>query len=65
MKLKLSSEVEQFGEATCAFSMVPPRVGRETIAAKFYSKELDDVDGFINFMVKRDDSYYNNRIRDD
>jgi len=31
--------------------MVPKFSGRSTIAAKFVSKELEDVDGFLNFMV--------------
>ncbi|XP_012283276.1 annulin isoform X2 [Orussus abietinus] len=52
LKVKLSDNVEVDAEAKCAFSMVPMLDGRATIAVKFYSKELDDVDGFINFMVK-------------
>ncbi|XP_050089283.1 annulin-like isoform X1 [Anopheles aquasalis] len=31
------------------FTMTPPYSGRLTIAAKFVSKELDDVDGFLAF----------------
>lgn len=31
------------------FEIVPPWSGRHTIIAKFDSKELDDVDGFLNF----------------
>ncbi|XP_031846608.1 transglutaminase isoform X2 [Nomia melanderi] len=52
LKLKLSEPVEVDTDAECSFSMVPKFEGRATIAAKFYSKELEDVDGFINFMVK-------------
>ena len=52
LKLKLSEPVEVDAYAECSFSMVPKHEGRATIAAKFYSKELEDVDGFINFMVK-------------
>lgn len=52
LKLKLSETVDVDGDAECSFSMVPKFEGRATIAAKFYSKELEDVDGFINFMVK-------------
>lgn len=52
MKLKLTADVEVGDEAVCRFAMTPEFEGRATIAAKFYSKELDDVDGFINFMVK-------------
>ncbi|XP_033324173.2 transglutaminase isoform X1 [Megalopta genalis] len=52
LKLKLAEPVEVDAEAECSFSMVPKFEGRATIAAKFYSRELEDVDGFINFMVK-------------
>lgn len=52
LKMKLSESVEVEADAECSFSMVPKFEGRATIAAKFYSKELEDVDGFINFMVK-------------
>uniref|UniRef100_A0A336LKB0 protein-glutamine gamma-glutamyltransferase n=1 Tax=Culicoides sonorensis TaxID=179676 RepID=A0A336LKB0_CULSO len=31
------------------FDIIPPWSGRHTIFAKFDSKELDDVDGFLNF----------------
>lgn len=31
--------------------MVPRVPGKATIAAKFVSKQLDDVDGFLEFMV--------------
>ncbi|KFB35768.1 hypothetical protein ZHAS_00002672 [Anopheles sinensis] len=33
------------------FTMIPPYSGRLTIAAKFTSKELDDVDGFLAFLA--------------
>ncbi|XP_024939545.1 annulin isoform X2 [Cephus cinctus] len=52
LKIKLSDKVDVAEEARCEFSMVPKLAGRATIAAKFYSKELEDVDGFINLMVK-------------
>lgn len=52
MKIKLNEEIEQFGEASCEFSMIPQRAGKATIAVKFYSRELEDVDGFDEFMVK-------------
>lgn len=31
------------------FEVIPPWSGRHTIVAKFTSKELDDVDGFLAF----------------
>ncbi|XP_043792273.1 annulin isoform X2 [Apis laboriosa] len=52
LKVKLSEAVRTGAYAECSFSMVPRYEGRATIAAKFYSKELEDVDGFVNFMVK-------------
>ncbi|XP_011505871.1 PREDICTED: annulin isoform X2 [Ceratosolen solmsi marchali] len=52
LKLKLTQDVEVGAEALCRFSMTPEVAGRATIAVKFYSKELDDVDGFIYFFVK-------------
>ncbi|XP_015440169.1 PREDICTED: annulin [Dufourea novaeangliae] len=52
LKLKLTEPVEVDADAECSFSMVPKFEGRATIAAKFYSKELEDVDGFVNFMVR-------------
>ncbi|XP_076234245.1 transglutaminase isoform X2 [Calliopsis andreniformis] len=52
LKLKLSETVDLDADAECSFSMVPKFEGRATIAAKFYSKQLEDVDGFVNFMVK-------------
>ncbi|XP_049279486.1 annulin-like isoform X1 [Anopheles funestus] len=33
------------------FTMTPPYSGRMTLAAKFTSKELDDVDGFLAFIA--------------
>ncbi|XP_017755331.1 PREDICTED: annulin [Eufriesea mexicana] len=52
LKVKLTDPVEVGAHAECSFSMEPKFQGRATIAAKFYSKELEDVDGFVNFMVK-------------
>ncbi|XP_058452172.1 annulin isoform X1 [Malaya genurostris] len=45
------SEVEVDEVISNTFSMTPPFAGRATIAAKFTSKELDDVDGFLAFEV--------------
>ncbi|KAJ8680712.1 hypothetical protein QAD02_016499 [Eretmocerus hayati] len=57
MKLKLFDNVEVGGDAVCRFSMIPEFVGRATIAAKFYSKDLDDVDGYLSILVKHRPSY--------
>jgi len=40
------------GEATVSFKLTPKFPGRSTVVAKFVSKELDDVDGFLNFMTE-------------
>lgn len=34
------------------FTVTPPWSGRHTIVAKFTSKQLDDVDGFLAFEAK-------------
>lgn len=53
LKLKLSEPVEVDADAECSFSMMPKLEGRARIAAKFYSRELEDVDGHSNnFIVK-------------
>ncbi|CAB0036526.1 unnamed protein product [Trichogramma brassicae] len=52
LKLKLIENVEVGGDAVCRFSLTPDRPGRATIAAKFYSKDLDDVDGYTSFVVR-------------
>ena len=52
MKLKLSEPVEVDAYAECSFFMIPKYEGRAAIVVKFYSKELEDVDGFVTFMVK-------------
>lgn len=57
LKLPLSQSVKSGEIAQCSFSMIPKQSGKATIAAKFYSKELSDVDGFKEFMIKSG-SYY-------
>lgn len=53
LKLKLSEPVGVDEDAECSFSMMPKLEGRARIAAKFYSRELEDVDGHSNnFIVK-------------
>lgn len=39
------------GVGTATFTYIPKYSGRATFIAKFYSKELDDVDGFLAFEV--------------
>ena len=51
LKLKLTENVQVGEPAKCSFSMIPEMIGKATIAVKFYSNELEDVDGFKEFMV--------------
>jgi hypothetical protein len=48
----LNRNIPSGSEATTTFKLTPKFSGRSTIAAKFVSKELEDVDGFLNFMVE-------------
>jgi transglutaminase 1 len=54
-------EIPVEGTAEKTFSYTPPYSGKATIAAKFTSKELDDVDGFLAFEVQpRDEDFIMN-----
>lgn len=46
------AEVPIGGTAAATFKFTPPYSGRGTFAAKFTSKELDDVDGFLAFEMQ-------------
>ncbi|XP_077297889.1 annulin-like [Arctopsyche grandis] len=50
--IKLKENVPPGGFATTTIKLVPPYSGRHTIAAKFVSKEMNDVDGFLAFIVQ-------------
>nr|CAD7601167.1 unnamed protein product [Timema genevievae] len=52
LKIKVPQNVAPNTEATVTFKMTPKFSGRSTIVAKFVAKELEDVDGFLNFMVE-------------
>lgn len=39
-------------KAEVQIKFTPTEVGRQTIVAKFVSKELKDVDGYLVFMVE-------------
>lgn len=45
-------EVSAYGTASATFRYLPRFSGRATFIAKFYSKELDDVDGFLAFEIQ-------------
>ncbi|XP_049869719.1 annulin isoform X2 [Pectinophora gossypiella] len=51
LKIELSENVPPGELATASFKLTPPWAGRHQITAKFSSKELRDVDGFLSFMV--------------
>lgn len=52
IKIKMKNAIPPGQKASGKFEFTPPEAGRQNIAAKFVSKELDDVDGFLNFMVE-------------
>lgn len=52
LDINVGYTVERGLKANAGFKFIPPKVGRNTIVAKFTSKEMDDVDGFLNFMVE-------------
>lgn len=52
LEIKVGYTVEPGLKANAGFEFTPPKSGRNTIVVKFSSKELDDVDGFLNFMVE-------------
>lgn len=52
LKLKIKNGIGPGQRAIGQFKFIPPTPGRNNIAAKFVSKELDDCDGFLNFMVE-------------
>jgi len=45
---------------TCHFTFSPHFAGKKTLSAKFSSVELEDVDGFLEIMVKEIPSATNN-----
>ncbi|XP_041780647.1 annulin isoform X3 [Anopheles merus] len=45
------AEIAPGEKVSNTFTMTPPYSGRLTLAAKFTSKELDDVDGFLAFLA--------------
>ncbi|XP_017776383.1 PREDICTED: annulin-like [Nicrophorus vespilloides] len=48
---KLNANVRSKEKIQVEFTFTPTKHGRQTIVAKFTSMELDDCDGFLNFMV--------------
>jgi len=60
LKLKLSEPVEVNADAECSFSMMPKLEGRARIVAKFYSRELEDVDGHSNNFIVKSAKVFNN-----
>lgn len=50
-KVAVSGRVAPGQEARAVVKMTAAKAGQRTIAAKFYSKELNDVDGYLNMEV--------------
>ncbi|XP_026465258.1 annulin-like [Ctenocephalides felis] len=55
LKIKLKQNIEPGQTHIETFNLTPPYSGRSTIVAKFSSKELDDVDGFLAYVVAQND----------
>ncbi|XP_046385500.1 annulin-like isoform X2 [Ischnura elegans] len=51
LKIKMAQDIPPGGDAIASFNITPTFHGQKTIAAKFTSKELEDVDGFIVVKV--------------
>uniref|UniRef100_A0A2A4JKA1 protein-glutamine gamma-glutamyltransferase n=1 Tax=Heliothis virescens TaxID=7102 RepID=A0A2A4JKA1_HELVI len=51
LKIELDENVAPGEFATAQYRLTPPWAGRHQISAKFSSKEMKDVDGFLSFMV--------------
>lgn len=60
LKLKVKNTVGPGQRAVGQFKFTPSISGRNNIAAKFTSKELNDCDGFLNFMVEATKDEYSN-----
>ncbi|KAL1500917.1 hypothetical protein ABEB36_006336 [Hypothenemus hampei] len=61
LRVKLNTSVAPGERATGHFNFTPPRTGRFAVAAKFFSKEIDDVDGFTIIMVQPKKEQQNGR----
>lgn len=46
------SEIPAGGTGVATFKYTPPWAGRCSLVAKFYAKELSDVDGFLAYEVR-------------
>ncbi|XP_013182952.2 annulin isoform X1 [Amyelois transitella] len=51
LKIELDENVAPGAFAKAEFKLTPPWAGRHQISAKFSSKEMKDVDGFLSFIV--------------
>ncbi|KAF5298385.1 hypothetical protein FQR65_LT01163 [Abscondita terminalis] len=52
LTLKVKGTVLPGAKALVKFRFAPPKSGSQTIAAKFVSTDLEDVDGFLNMIVE-------------
>ncbi|XP_050560187.1 annulin isoform X3 [Spodoptera frugiperda] len=51
LKIYLKEDVPPGAYATAQFKLTPPWAGRHQLSAKFTSKEMRDIDGFLSFTV--------------
>ncbi|XP_050670061.1 annulin isoform X2 [Leptidea sinapis] len=56
LKIELDNNVQPGEFATAEFKLTPPWAGKHQISAKFTSKEMHDVDGFLSFLVAMPES---------
>lgn len=50
-KVSVPNKVAPGKEALVVVKMTAAKAGQKTVSAKFYSKELNDVDGYLNMDV--------------
>lgn len=53
LKIKLTGHVQPGKKVSCDFAMLPKFDGSAAIAVKFYSRELNDVNGHLIFPVQK------------
>ncbi|XP_071448143.1 annulin-like isoform X2 [Hetaerina americana] len=51
LKIKMAQDIPPGGDASASFNITPTFHGQKTIAAKFTSKELEDVDGYLVIKI--------------
>lgn len=52
LKLKIKKPVPPGENVTATFTYVPSKIGRQSFGAKFTCREMNDVDGYVVFVVE-------------